>query len=101
MFLVRNPFGKSFIGFTDFSKAKDIYFPNVFHKLTGTPTTCWRCGPHALATPWPLLQLLARYHPMPTAEATPEQHRWLRTHFEQAAEGDTATVAWDLSAKAE
>ena len=29
-------------------------------KLTGTPTTCWRCGPQALATPWPLLQLLAR-----------------------------------------
>ena len=25
-------------------------------KLTGTPTTCWRCGPHALATPWPLPQ---------------------------------------------
>ena len=70
-------------------------------KLTGTPTTCWRCGPHALVTPWPLLQLLARYHPMPTAHATPEQHRWLRTHFEQAAEGDTATVAWDPSAKAE
>ena len=70
-------------------------------KLTGAPTTCWRCGPHALATPWPLLQLLARYHPMPTAHATPKQHRWLRTHFEQAAEGDTATVAWNPSAKAE
>ena len=70
-------------------------------KLTGTPTTCWRCWPHALATPWPLLQLLARYHPMPTAHATLEQHRWLRTHFKQAAEGDTATVAWDPSAKLE
>ena len=23
-------------------------------KLTGTPTTCWRCGPRGLATPWPL-----------------------------------------------
>ena len=31
-------------------------------KLTGTPTTCWRCEPQALATPWPLRQLLARYH---------------------------------------
>ena len=68
-------------------------------KLRGTPTTCWRCGPHALATPWPLLQLLARYQSMPTAHATPEQHRWLRTHFEKAAEGDTATVAWDPSTK--
>ena len=75
--------------------------PLLQDKLTGTPTTCWRCGPHALATPWPLLQLLARYHPMPTAHATPEQHRWVRTHFEQAAEGDTATVTWDPSAKAE
>ena len=70
-------------------------------KLTGTPTTCWRCGPHALATPWPLLQLLARYYPIPTAHATPEQHRWLHTHFERAAERDTATVAWGPSAKAE
>ena len=39
-------------------------------KLTGNSTTCSRCGPHALATPWPLLQLLARYHPMPTAHTT-------------------------------
>ena len=38
---------------------------------------------------------------MPTAHATPEQHRWLHTHFEQAAERDTATVAWGPSAKAE
>ena len=70
-------------------------------KLTGTPTTCWRCGPQALATPMPPLQLLARYHPVPTADATPEQHRWLHTHFERAAERDTATVAWGPNAKAE
>ena len=70
-------------------------------KLTGTPTTGWRCAPQALATRWPLLQLLARYHPMPTADATPEQHRWLHTHFERAAERDTATVALDPSAQAE
>ena len=69
-------------------------------KLTGTPPTCWRCGPQALATLWPLLQLLARYHPMPTAHAAPEQHRWLHTHVERAAERDTATVAWGPSAKA-
>ena len=70
-------------------------------KLTGSPITCWRCGLHALATLWPLLQLLARYHPMPTAHATPEQHRWLHTHFQRAAERDTATVAWGPSAKTE
>ena len=70
-------------------------------KLTGTPTTCWRCGPQALATPGPLLQFLARSHPMLTAHATPEQHRWLHTHFERAAERDTATVAWGPSAEAE
>ena len=71
------------------------------NKLTGTPTTCWRSGPHTLATPWPLLQLLARYHPMPMALATPEQHRWLHTHFERAAERDTATVAQGPSAEEE
>ena len=54
-----------------------------------------------LAVPWPLLQLLAPYHPMPTAHATPEQHRWLHTHFERAAERDTATVAWGPCAKVE
>ena len=70
-------------------------------KLTGTPTTCWRCGLHTLATPSPLLQLLVRYHPMPTAHATPEQHRWLHTHYERAADRDMATVAWGPSAKAE
>ena len=37
-------------------------------KLTGTPTTCRRCGPQALATPWPLHQLLARYHHIPTSQ---------------------------------
>ena len=70
-------------------------------KLTGTPTTCSRCGPQALATPWPLLELLARYHHVPTAHNTQEQHRWLHTHFKQAAEKDRATVAWGPSAAAE
>ena len=65
--------------------------------LTGTPTTCWRCGPQALATPWPLLQLLARYHHTPRAHATPEQHGWLHTYFERASAEDTATVAWGPS----
>ena len=66
--------------------------------LTGTPTTCWRCGPQALANPWPLLQLLVRYHHIPTAHATPEQHRWLHTDFERASAKDTATVACGPSA---
>ena len=70
-------------------------------KLTGTRTTCWRCGPQALATPWPFLRLLARYHHIPTAHATPEQPRWLHTHFEQASVKDTATVAWGPSTAAE
>ena len=70
-------------------------------KLTGTPSTCCRCERQALATPWPILQLLARYRPIPTAHATPEQHRWLHTHFERAAERDMATVAWGPSAAAE
>ena len=69
--------------------------------LTNTPTTCGRCGPQALASPWPLLQLLAGYHHTPTAHATPEQHRWLHTHFEQAFAEDTATVAWGPSTAAE
>ena len=38
---------------------------------------------------------------MPTADATTEQHRWLHTYFERAAERDAATVAWGPSAKAE
>ena len=70
-------------------------------KLTGTPTTCWRCGPQALTSPWPLSQLLASYHPMQTAHATPEQNGWLHTHFERAAERDTAKVAWGPSAVVE
>ena len=82
--------------------ARPFYPPPLSQdKLTGTPTTCWRCGPQALATPWPLLQLLARYHHIPTAHATPEQHRWLHTHFKRATEKDTATVAWGPSAAAE
>ena len=69
--------------------------------LTGTPTNCWRCPPQVLATPCPLLQLLARYHHTLTAHGTLEQHRWLHTHFEQASAGDTATVAWGPSTAAE
>ena len=49
--------------------------------------------PQALATPWPLLQLLVRYHHTPTAHATPEQGRWLHTHFEEDPAEDTAPVA--------
>ena len=70
-------------------------------KLTGSPTSCWRCGPQALATPWPLLQLLAPYHHIPTAHTTPEQHWWLHTNFERASEKDTATGAWRRGAAAE
>ena len=69
-------------------------------KLTGTPTTCWRCGPQALAAPWPLLQLLVGYHPISSAHATPEQHRRLQTHFQHAAVKNTGTVAWGPSAAA-
>ena len=68
--------------------------------LTGTPTTCWRCGPQALDTLWRLLRLLGRYHHIPTAHATPEQHRWLHTHFERASAENTATVVWEPSAEA-
>ena len=70
-------------------------------KLTGTPTTCWRCGHQALATPWSLFQLLARYHHLPATHATPEPHRWLHTHFERASAEDTATVARGPSAAAQ
>ena len=75
--------------------------PLLQDRLTGTPTTCWGCGPQALASPWPLLQLLARYHHIPAAQASPEQHRWLHTHYERASAEDTATVAWGPSAAAE
>ena len=75
--------------------------PLTQDKLTGTPTTCWRCGSQALATPCPLIELLARYHHIPMAHATPEQHRWRHTDFERAWEEDTATVAWGPSAAAE
>ena len=76
--------------------------PPLSHdKLMGDPTPCWRCVPQVLASPWPLLQVLARYRPMPAAHATEEQHRWIHTHLERAAERSTATVAWDPSAKAE
>ena len=69
--------------------------------LTGSPTTCWRCGLQALSGPWPLLQLLARYHHTPAAHATPQQDRWLHTHLERASAEDTATVAWRPSTAAE
>ena len=69
--------------------------------LMGIPTTCWRCGSQKLAIPWPLLQLLARYHHTPMAHATPEQHRWLHTHFEQESAEETATVAWGPGTAAE
>ena len=69
--------------------------------LTGMPTTCWRCGPHALAKPGPIFQLLARHHHTPTARATPEQHRWLHTHFELAPTGTLATVTWQPNAPAQ
>ena len=62
--------------------------------LTGIATTGWRCGPHALATPWAILQLLARHHHTRTAHAAPEQHRWLHTHFQQARADMSATVTW-------
>ena len=75
--------------------------PLLQDKLTGSPTTCWRCGPQALGTLCLISQLLARYHPIPMAHATPEQHRWLHTHFEQTAERDTSTVAWGPTAAAE
>ena len=68
--------------------------------LTGIPTTCWQWGLNAVATPWPILQLLARHHHTPTAHATPEQHRWLHTHFEPAPAGMLAPVTWQPSTPA-
>ena len=55
--------------------------PLLCYPLTGTATTCCRCGPHSLATLWPILRLLARHHRTPTAYATQEQHGLLHTHF--------------------
>ena len=75
--------------------------PLLQDQLTGIPTSCWRCGPHALATPWPILQLLARDHHTPTAHATPEQHQWLHTHFEPAPADMLATVTWQPNTPAE
>ena len=63
--------------------------------MRGTTTICWRCGTQALATPWPVLQLLAPHHHTRTAHATPEQHQWLCTHFEPAPADVLATVAWN------
>ena len=70
-------------------------------RLTAIPTTCWRCGPDALATTWPILQPLARQKHTPTAHATPEQQLWLHTHFEPAPAGTLATVIWQLNTQAE
>ena len=67
-------------------------------------------NPHHLVEMWapspshpvaPPPAILARYHHIPTALPTPEQHRWLHTHFERAAEKDTATVVWGPGASAE
>ena len=69
--------------------------------LTGKSTTCWRWGPQALATPWPILQLLAQHQHTRMAHATPEQHRWLHTHFEPAPADVLATVAWTPDTTAE
>ena len=60
--------------------------PRAGHPMAPPPVTC--ALPHAP-------------YPMPTAHATPEQYQWLHTHFERAAERDTATVVWGPSAKAE
>ena len=75
--------------------------PLLQEPLTGIPTTCWRCGPHALATPWPILQLLARHHHTPTTNATPEHQRWRHTHVKPAPAGTVATVTWQPSPLAE
>ena len=62
--------------------------------LTGIPSTCWRCGPHALVTPWPIVPLLVRHHHTPTAHAPPEQHPGLYTHFKPAPADMLAAVTW-------
>ena len=63
-------------------------------QLTSIPTTCWRCGPKALATPWLSLELFARHHHTPTPNITPEQHQWWHMHFEPAPDNALATVTW-------
>ena len=74
---------------------------NVLLLREPEPTTCLRCGPHALATRWPILQMLARHHHTPTAHATPEQPPLLHTHFKPAPAGMLATVKWQPNVPAE
>ena len=69
--------------------------------LTDKNTTCWRCCPEALATPWPILPMLARYHHAPTTNATPKQHRWLHTLCGPAPADAPASIAWGPDATAE
>ena len=69
--------------------------------LTGTSATCCQCGPQPPAKPWPILWLLVRHHHAPIAHATPEQHRWLHTHFEPAPADILPTVTWGPDATAE
>ena len=42
----------------------------VRHDDQGIPRTCWRCGPAALNTPWPLLHLISTSHHTSTAATT-------------------------------
>ena len=65
---------------------------------TGIPTRCWKCGPHAPATPWPILQLIAHQQASPTAHATTDQYPWLYTLFDRANPQDTTTITWDPKA---
>ena len=71
------------------------------HVTQDPPSTCWQCGSKALATPWPLVQLLARHHHTPMAHATPERQQWLHTHFEPAQAAVLATVTWKPDTTAE
>ena len=75
--------------------------PLPVNPLTGIPTTCWRCRPHALATTWPILQLFGRHRHTRTADATPEQHQCPHTHFNLAPADMLATVTWQPNTPAE
>ena len=67
----------------------------------GQPHHLWQCGPQTLATPWPIIQLLAQHNHAPTAHATPEQHQWLHMHFELASADVPARVTWKPDTTAE
>ena len=41
--------------------APETDVPPVRHSDQGIPRTCWHCGPAALDTPWPLLQLISTH----------------------------------------